>query len=530
MGDMPLSLDRFMWRAEHLHPTREIVVAVDGGVERTTYGDWLDDTDRVGPLLDLLGVSADGRIGTVCWSHIEHMQLFFGVPVAGRVLHPVNVRLSDDQFAYVVNVAEDEVVVADASLVPQLARVLGSTPSVRHVLVVRDGDEPLPDLPGVEVHDYRQALASVAPCRTAVTDEWQAAVMTNTTGSVGNPKSVVHSHRSLVMHTLSTLMTMGAGIDDADVLLPMVPFFHANSLTFPHAGVATGATLVLPGSDYSGAALAGLMESQRVTCTVGVPTHYTMTLPHLVGRDLSALRANLCGSAAVPPTLSHSYGEVTGVPLSQGWGMSEAGPMATLPHSSVMRAGDDDAIVEMRHTAGTPLPGIELRLIDAEGTEVPWDGVSGGELHVRGHSVANGYYGGDGADAVSEDGWLKTGDVATIDADGRVRIIDRIKDVIKSGGEWISSIALELAALEHPAVSDAAAVGVPHPKWGERPALFVVSDRPVDAEEMTTFLAERLERWWLPDVVVPVDVVPRNANSKIDKRALRQLAPELSDS
>lgn len=530
MGDVPLSLDRFLWRAEHLHPDQEIVAPTAQGLRRTTMGDWLDQVDRIGPLLDQLGISADGRVGTLCWTSHEHLELYIGVPVSGRVLHPINIRLSPDQLAYVVNQAKDEAVFVDRSLLGVIAPQLAGMATVRHLVVIEDGSpvEPL-EVP-IPVHDYAALKRSVDPRRGVIADERQAASILNTTGTTGPPKGVVSSHRSLVLHAMGLMMSGWAGIDDRDTLFTLVPLFHANSLTFPHVAIATGARLVLPGSDYSGAALAELLEAERVTATCGVPTHYTMMLPHLRGRDLSSVRIHLCGSAAVPPSLSAEYQKVTGTPLNQGWGMSEAGPISTLPPSRNANVAPEEA-ARLRSLAGTPLMNVEMRIVDDEGRELAWDGLTGGELEVRGYAVVRSYLDGAGADAFTHDGWLKTGDIATIDDQGFLRIVDRIKDVIKSGGEWISAISLELAASEHPDIADAGAVGAHHAKWSERPVLFVQArdgyEDPLDLDGVRAFLAERLERWWLPDEIVQIDEIPRNVNSKVDKRALQVLFADL---
>lgn len=521
MGDIPLSLDRFLWRAERFFPNQEIIAPTSAGLRRTTFADWLDQTDRVGPVLDRLGVSDDGRVGTLCWTTHEHMELYIGVPVSGRVLHPINIRLSPDQLAYVVNQAKDEVVFVDRSLVRVIAPHLATMTTVRHLVVIEDGSPKEPIDAPVPVHDYAELKAAEQPRRGVVSDEWQAASISNTTGTTGPPKAVVSSHRSLVLHAMGLMISGWAGIDQRDTIMTLVPMFHANSLTFPHVALATGARLVLPGSDYSGLGLAELLETEKVTATCGVPTHYSLMLPHLEGRDLSSVRVHLVGSAAVPPSLSADYLAVTGTGLNQGWGMSEAGPISTLPPASTIGASGED-LARLRTLAGTPLVHVELRVVDDEGQELPWDGTSAGELHVRSPAVVRGYLDGEGADSFTDDGWLKTGDIASIDPQGFLRIVDRIKDVIKSGGEWISAIALELAAIEHPAVADAGAVGGRHVKWSERPVLFVQTTEEVDLDELRTFLGERLERWWLPDEILVIDEIPRNVNSKIDKRALRE--------
>ncbi|HLM63038.1 MAG TPA: long-chain fatty acid--CoA ligase [Acidimicrobiales bacterium] len=528
MQDFPLTLPHLHERAERLFFDKEVVTVTATGKERTSYGDWATRTRRLGGVLDDLGISADGRVATFGWNTARHLELYFAAPCTNRVLHALNIRLFPEQLIYVANHAEDEVVFIDKSLTALAWPLFEKFDTVRHIVVMDDGAPgDVPEAPaGKQVHDYEALLAAAEPVDFRVDDEDQAASMCYTSGTTGNPKGVVYSHRSTVLHTMGVLIS-GLGPREADRILPVVPMFHANAWGLAHAAVASGADLLLPGPGMAPAALAELIETERATIAAGVPTIWMGVLPELEGRDTSALRAIPCGGSAVPKALSEAYRNQIGLPILQAWGMTETSPVASSGEiKSTLAAGlDDDGMADMRTTVGTQLLGVEVRIALPGTTEgLPWDGEAQGELQVRGPWIAKAYYNDDRSpESFTEDGWLKTGDVATIDHHGYIRLVDRTKDVIKSGGEWISSVELENEIMAHTAVAEAAVIGLPHVKWGERPLACVVlrEGQSATADEILAFLDGRVAKWWLPDDVVFIDAVPKTSVGKFSKKDLR---------
>jgi fatty-acyl-CoA synthase len=540
MQDFPLTLPHLFERAERLFADKEVVTATATGRERTTYGRWAERARRVGGALEALGVSADGPVATFAWNSTRHLELYFAVPCTGRVLHTLNIRLSREQLVYIVNHAADEVIFVDRSLAPLLFPLVGQFSTVKHLVVMDDGAGDLAALDGgPEVHDYETLIGDVTPADFGVDDELRAASMCYTSGTTGNPKGVVYTHRSSFLHTLGVMTAGTLGIDEPDRVLPIVPMFHANAWGLAHAAVAAGATLVMPGSDLSPGAVADLIESERVTLAAGVPTIWMGVLPELDGRDTSYLRSIVCGGSAVPKALSEAYKSRIGLPILQAWGMTETSPVGSLCHvkSSLAAGLGEDGRADLRTTVGQPAVGVEARITRPDSpnpTEaLPWDGNSTGELQVRGPWIAAGYHDDPRSpESFTGDGWLRTGDIATIDSHGYIRLVDRAKDVIKSGGEWISSVELENELMAHHHVAEAAVIGVADPKWGERPVACVVL---VDAEptahtrvELLAFLEARVPRWWLPDDIVFLDQIPKTSVGKFSKQALRrQLALSL---
>jgi fatty-acyl-CoA synthase len=532
MQDFPLTLPHLHMRAERLFADKQVVTVTAAGKQTETYGEWADRTRRLGGVLDTLGISADGRVGTFGWNSARHLELYFAAPCTNRVLHALNIRLFPEQMVYVANHAEDEVVFVDTSLAKLVWPLFEQFKTVRHIVVMDDGAGDVPEAPaGKDVHDYEELLAAASPVAFDVRDENQAASMCYTSGTTGNPKGVVYSHRSTFLHTYGVLTSGGLGPTEEDRVLPVVPMFHANAWGLAHAAVACGADLVMPGPDLSPKGLASLIESERITLAAGVPTIWMGVLPELEGRDTSALRAIPCGGSAVPRALSEAYREKIGLPITQAWGMTETSPVASSGHikSTLDAVLDDEGKAALRTTVGQPLFGVEARIVQpGSSEEQPWDGESSGELQVRGPWVASTYYNDERApESFTEDGWLKTGDVATIDAHGYIQLRDRTKDVIKSGGEWISSVELENELMAHPQVAEAAVVGVPDARWGERPVACVVLRSGVDATEGTTadllaHLEPRVPKWWLPDDVVFLDSIPKTSVGKFSKKDLRE--------
>jgi fatty-acyl-CoA synthase len=528
MQDFPLALPHLFNRAEQLFPTKHIVTATGSGLERESYGEWAARTRKLGGVLDSLGISADGRVATFAWNTARHLELYFAPPCTGRVLHTLNIRLFAEQLTYIVNHAEDEVIFVDRSLAAVLWPLLDSFKTVHHVVVMDDGkgDQPTDAGQGRELHDYEELLAGAEPVEFHVEDENGAAAMAYTSGTTGNPKGVVYSHRSTVLHTLGVMMVDTLGVSEADTILPVVPMFHANCWGLAHAAVASGANLVMPGPDLSPPAIADLIESERVTVAAGVPTIWMGVLPELKGRDTSALRSIPCGGSAVPRALSEGYRAQTGLPIRQAWGMTETSPVASVGHiKSTLADRSDDELADLRTTVGLVSPLVEFRIVSQETGEVaPWDGETRGELQVAGPWIASSYYNDDrSAESFTDDGWLRTGDVATCDPEGYIRLVDRTKDVVKSGGEWVSSVQLENELMGNPKVAEAAVIGVPHPKWGERPLACVVvkAGEELTKQDVLEHLEGRIPKWWTPDDVVFIDEVPKTSVGKFSKKDLR---------
>jgi acyl-CoA synthetase (AMP-forming)/AMP-acid ligase II len=529
MQDVPLSIIHLFDRAEQLFPHKGIVTAVAGTRERTTYGDWATRTRRLGGLLDTLGIGTDARVATFAWNTARHLELYFAAPCTGRVLHTLNIRLFPEQLTYIVNHADDEVIFVDRSLLGLLAPLLPTFKDVKHVVLMDDGAGPDPgsvDLAGHELLDYESLLAAAEPVEFRRVEEDTAASMCYTSGTTGNPKGVVYSHRSTFLHTMGALLADSLGARESDRILPVVPMFHANAWGLAHAAVACGADLVMPGADLSGKAIADLIVEERVTIAAGVPTIWMQVLPELKGRDTSSLRTIPCGGSAVSKALSESYREAIGLPILQAWGMTETSPVATVGRLD----GDqellpDDEKAELRTTVGRTELGVDCRIVEpGTTTPVPRDGRSSGELQCRGPWIAASYYNDERAgESFTDDGWLRTGDVATMDERGRIKLVDRTKDLIKSGGEWISSVEIENELMGHPEIREAAVIGVVDQRWGERPLACVVK---VDGSELTEeavleFIAPHLAKWQLPDRVVFIDEVPKTSVGKFSKKTLR---------
>jgi fatty-acyl-CoA synthase len=527
MQDIPLSITHLFDRAEKYFPHKGVVTATPAGREQITYGDWAERTRRLGGVLDTLGISGDGRVATFAWNTARHLELYFAAPCTGRVLHTLNIRLFPEQLTYIVNHADDEVIFVDRSLLALLAPLLPTFERLRHLVLMDDGKGDIPaDLNGHELLDYEDLLAAASPVEFHIDDEHRAASMCYTSGTTGNPKGVVYTHRSTFLHTMGALTADSLGARESDVILPVVPMFHANAWGLAHAGVAAGSTLVMPGPDLSGRALADLIVDEKVTIAAGVPTIWMQVLPELKGRDTSSLRAIPCGGSAVPKALSEAYRAQLGQPILQAWGMTETSPIAAVCRLDADELTlPDDVQAELRTTVGRITFGVECRVVAPDSTDlVPWDGESSGELQCRGNWIASTYYNDPRAgDSFTDDGWLRTGDVATIDVKGRIRLVDRTKDLIKSGGEWISSVELENELMGHPAIREAAVIGVPHPKWSERPLACVVLEEgaTLTSTEVLDYLSTKVAKWQLPDDVVFIDEVPKTSVGKFSKKTLR---------
>jgi fatty-acyl-CoA synthase len=526
MQDYALTLPTVFDRFERLFGDKQLVWNTATERKRTSIAEWTDRTRRIGGVLDALDVPADARVGTFAWNTADHLSLYWAAPCTGRILHTLNIRLFPEQLTFVVNHAEDDVVFVDRSLLGAFWKLAGTFGSVRHVVVMDDGaPTEIPDDPRIHLLD--DLLADAPPVRFAADDENQAASMCYTSGTTGSPKGVVYSHRSVYLHSLGVLnASAGIGVMERDRLLPVVPMFHANAWGWGHAPLFAGAELVLPGPQMTPAAIAGLLEEERVTMTAGVPTIWMGLLPELDGRDLSSLRAILCGGSAVPKTLSEGYREKLGMPILHAWGMTETSPLGSINGRFTAYDGlSEEEAADVRAKQGIPPVGVDARIVEPGTlTELPWDDKATGELQVRGPWIAADYYAVEHSeDSFTPDGWLRTGDVGAIDRHGNIRLSDRTKDLVKSGGEWISSVELENHLMAHPAVAEAAVIAVPHPKWQERPLATVVLKPGASAtkEELVEFLTPRVAKWWLPDDVVFIDEVPKTSVGKFSKKDLR---------
>ncbi|HEX9231122.1 MAG TPA: long-chain fatty acid--CoA ligase, partial [Jatrophihabitantaceae bacterium] len=477
--------------------------------------------------LDALGLAPDARVGTFAWNTARHLQLYFAIPGTGRILHTGNLRYAPDQFLYTANHAEDEAFFVDRSLLPLFAKYLSRVPTVKHVVVMDDGvPAEIPDDPRIVQWDDLIGAAGEVDFSERVSDERQAAAMCYTTGTTGKPKGVLYSHRSTWLHSLASMSSAVFSIHERDKVLPVVPMFHANAWGIPYTAVLSGASLVMPGPDLSPQAIVSLLESEKVTIAAGVPTIWMAMVPLLDGRDLSSLRTIICGGSAVPRALSEAWRAKIGLPITQAWGMTELSPLGSV---CFLRSEYDelteDEKADIRATAGVAAPGVEVRIVDPDTrAPLPWDDKSAGELECRGPWIAKQYYRTDEpGEQYTPDGWLRTGDVAAISQLGYIRLVDRTKDLVKSGGEWISTVDLENEIMAHPKVAEAAVIAVRHPKWMERPLACVVvkPGEQLDKADVLDFLRDKFTPWQMPDDVVFIDEVPKTSVGKFSKKTLR---------
>lgn len=525
--DTDLTVPMLLRRARaHFGDKRVVARRPDGTLARTTWAATLERADRLSAVLQQLGVRRGQPVATLCWNHERHLQAYFAVSAIGAVLHTLNLRLHPDELAWIANDADDRIMLVDEELLPLLESFQSRTP-VAQVLVLRSSGAALP--PGAL--DYDALLEQQGPATPPAVDltERDAAAMCYTSGTTGRSKGVVYSHRALVLHSLMIATADVFGLRERDVVLPAVSMFHANAWGLPYAAPMVGADLVLPGRQLDAATLLHLLTSERVTFTAGVPTVWLPLLELLdaePGRhDLSALRKLVVGGAALPEALLSGLTRRHRVPAEHSWGMTELAPVGTL---SGLPTRLDGAAAEVRTGAalrqGTPAPLLEIRARSDSGL-VPWDDAAIGELEVRGPIVSSGYHNlADTDGRFTDDGWFRTGDVVSIDRFGSIQIRDRAKDLVKSGGEWISSVALENRLMNHPAVLEAAVVAVPHPTWLERPLAAVVL-RPGQAAtpgELQQWIEEAFPRWWTPEAVVFVDTIPRTSTGKFQKSVLRE--------
>ncbi|MFV8295141.1 long-chain fatty acid--CoA ligase [Mycolicibacterium fortuitum] len=523
MQNWPLTITAILRHACGVNGDRTVTTACGEGRYRTiSYRELGAQAAQLAHALRGLGVDGDQRVGTFMWNNTEHLAAYLAVPAMGAVLHTLNIRLSAEQIAYIANEAADSVVIADGSVVPLLAPVLPLLETVHTVVVVGDGD--VEALKGVTVVGWDELLATQpTEFDWPEIDENSAAAMCYTSGTTGNPKGVVYSHRSSYLHALNTCTANALDVSCGDTVLPIVPMFHANAWGLPYAALMAGANVVMPDRFMDGASLINLIETQRPTLAGAVPTIWNDVMHCLEknpGHDISSLRLVACGGSAVPLSLMKTFEETYGVHIQQAWGMTETSPLATV--AKPLPGVSEERQWEMRVSQGRPMCGVEVRVVDDGGVPLPTDGEAVGELEVRGPWITGSYYLGRDAEKF-DSGWLRTGDVGVIDPQGYVTLTDRAKDVIKSGGEWISSVELENILIAHPAVLEAAVVGVPDERWQERPLAVVVLNEGASAEpaELREFLADKVVRWWLPERWTFIEQVPRTSVGKYDKKTIR---------
>jgi fatty-acyl-CoA synthase len=527
MQDLPLTTNWIFDRAAQYFRTKTVVTRTASGLERASYADVTAETRRLAGALDALGITPDGRVATFGWNTARHLALYFAIPGTGRVMHTGNIRYFAEQLVYTFNHAEDEAVFVDRSLLPLLARHLPQLETVKHVIVMDDGaSTDVPDDPRILHYDDLLAGAAELDFSDRVADERQAAAICYTSGTTGHPKGVLYSHRSTWLHSFACLTTSVFALDESDRVLPVVPMFHANAWGLPYAALMAGADLVMPGPDLTPGGLLELMAAERVTVAAGVPTIWMGMVPLLEQYDLSQLRTIICGGSAVPRSLSEAWRAKIGLPITQAWGMTEMSPLGSVcvPRSQFADLPEERK-ADIRTSAGIAPPGVEVRIVDSVTREpMPWDDEATGELECRGPWIAKQYYRTDEpGEQFSPDGWLRTGDVCAISPLGYIRLVDRTKDLVKSGGEWISSVDLENEIMSHPKVAEAAVIAITHPKWGERPLACVVPapGETLTRDEVLDYLRGRLRSWQVPDDVVFIDEVPKTSVGKFSKKTLR---------
>jgi fatty-acyl-CoA synthase len=521
--DFPLNLQHVLGRMRNVFGDSEVVTLTKDGTTRADYSEVAERVDRLASALKSLGVEPGDRVATFGWNSQRHLELYLAVPCMGAVLHTLNIRLFEDQLTYIANHAKDKIVFVDDVLVPVLEKVAPKFETVEHYVVMGDGDTG--DLPNAIRYEDLIADQPEGFDWPELHDN-QAAGLAYTSGTTGNPKGVLYSHRSQLLHSFGTCLADSMGLRASDRVLPVVPMFHVNAWGIPYAAGLIGSSLVMPMQFLQAEPLAKLIEDEKVTVAAGVPTVWLDLLNYVDEHkpDLSSVRTVIGGGSAVPLSLMKAFQERHGIEMTQAWGMTEMSPLGTVARPPISIDEDEDEHWRYRDTAGRVMPLVEARLMGDDGDEVPWDGKQTGELEVRGPWIASDYYEDPSGRDKFHDGWLRTGDIASIDSSGFVKISDRAKDVIKSGGEWISSVELEVELMAHPDVAEAAVIAKPDERWQERPLACVVRKKgsSVSAEDLVEHLKSRVAKWWLPDEISFIDEVPKTSVGKFDKKVLRE--------
>jgi fatty-acyl-CoA synthase len=529
MQDRPLLISQLIDFAAEYHGDTEIVSrTVEGPIHRYTYRDAHRRAKQLSEALTGLGIKPGDRIGTLAWNGYRHFELYYGISGMGAICHTINPRLFPEQVAYIVNHAEDQILFVDINILPLVQGLAPQFRTVRHIVAMTDRAHLPADCRIPNLLVYEELIAGKpGTFEWPVFDERTASSLCYTSGTTGNPKGVLYHHRSTILHAYASALPDGIGISARDTVLPVVPMFHVNAWGLPYSGCLSGAKLVFPGAALDGASVYELFETEGVTITAGVPTVWLLLLQHLQSKNLklSTLRKSVIGGSACPPAMIETFKRDYNVDVLHAWGMTEMSPLGTVntPKAKHLKTSkpEQDAV---KAKQGRVLFGVEMKIVDDEGKELPRDGKASGNLMVRGPWIVSGYMKGEGTGAFAGDDWFHTGDVSKIEPDGSMVITDRSKDVIKSGGEWISTIDLENAAMGHPAVAEAAVIGVKHPKWDERPLLIVQLKAGASAgkQEILDFIQPRIAKWWLPDDIAFVDAIPHGATGKILKTELRR--------
>ncbi len=528
MQDQPLAISSLIEFAARNHHDAQIVSRrVEGDIHRTTYREVAARARQVANALDRLDLAFSDRVATLAWNGYRHLELYFAISGSGRVVHTLNPRLAPEQVVWIANHAEDRVLCFDMTFLPLVKAIWRQCSTVKHWIALCEANA-LPADTGIEgLQSYEAWIGDESPAYAWPSfDERSAATLCYTSGTTGNPKGVLFSHRSTVLHAWAVALPDSLSLSARDCILPVVPMFHVNAWGIPYAAAMTGAKLVFPGAALDGKSVYELLESEQVTMAAGVPTVWMMLLNHMRqnGLKFTHMRRTVIGGSACPPAMIKSFRDDVNVTVLHAWGLTEMSPVGTVCNLKLaQRALDPDAQLAILAKQGRAVYGVEMRIVDPEGHELAWDGKTSGDVQVKGPWIATGYFKGEGGDPLV-DGWFPTGDVATIDAEGFLQITDRSKDVIKSGGEWISSIDIENIAIAHPAVAMAACIALPHPKWDERPLLVVVkkAGAAVSRDELLQFYEGKVANWQVPDDVVFVDAIPLGATGKMQKIKLRE--------
>ena len=528
MQDWPLTCNRVIDHAAAQFGRHKVISrSVEGPIVETNYTEVRKRALKVAQRLVQEGIKPGDRVGTLAWNTARHLESWYGIMGAGAVYHTVNPRLFAEQITYIINHAEDRLMLVDLTFVPMLEAIAAQLPGIERYVILTDAAH-MPKTTLRNVVAYEDWIAEAdGDFAWVKVDENAAAGMCYTSGTTGNPKGVVYSHRSNMLQAFATAMPDVFGISSNDVIMPVVPLFHANSWSLAFSAPMNGATLVMPGAKLDGPSLYELIDKYQVTSTAGVPTVWFALLEYMEKHDLQlpSLKLAFIGGSACPRSMIEKFQDKYGVNVRHAWGMTEMSPVGSAGHLKPEAAAlPRDARLDTQEKQGFSLFGVEMKITDDAGKELPWDGKTFGRLKVRGGTVARAYFKDEGGRIVDDEGYFDTGDVATIDALGYMKITDRAKDVIKSGGEWISSIDIENIAVGHPDVAEAAVIGVPHPKWDERPLLIVVpkKDCKITKADMLDFLSGKVAKWWLPDDVIFVAEIPHTATGKILKMALRE--------
>lgn len=529
MMQTPLTMTQMIKRAEKFFPKKQVVSRTASGIQRFTYKEIAERTRKLAQSLQKLGVERGDKVGTLAWNHHRHLEAYFAIPCSGAVLHTINIRLSPQHIVYIINHAEDKVLLIDSDILPLIEAVKDKLPTVKAFVIMTD-DQELPETSLSNVFHYEKLLEEATGDYEYPDDldENESAGMCYTSATTGNPKGVIYSHRGIVLHSMALGMADSAGVSEKDIAMPVVPMFHVNAWGLPFAAVWFGTNLVMPGPYFTPKLLAEFIQEEKVTITAGVPTIWLGLLKELEENtyDMSSLRAVLCGGSAAPKGMIKAFEQKHNIPFMHAYGMTETSPLVVI---STLKSYQEELSyeerLELKAKQGILVPGLEMKIVGKDG-EAAWDGKEMGELAIRGPWIASEYYKDERTNEAFRDGWLHTGDVVTIDEEGFMKIVDRTKDLIKSGGEWISSVDLENALMAHEAVFEAAVVAVPHEEWQERPVACIVLKEAyqgkVDKGELLEFLKPQFAKWWLPDEILFLNEIPKTSVGKFLKMALRE--------